>query len=81
MLISQITICKGLFRLKGEGGGVKRSKVKLAENKLILRQFYFTHLQSKRTIKNRYIFEETGILLKEKERERTFGILVSPTPT
>ena len=69
MLISQITICKGLFRLRGEGGGVKRSKVELAENKLILKQFYFTLPQSKPTIKNRYIFEETGILLKERERE------------
>ena len=72
MLISQITIYKGLFRLRGERGGVKGSKVELTENKLILKQFYFTFPQSKHTIKNRYIFGKTGILLKERERERTY---------
>ena len=67
--MSQITIYKGLFRLRGEGGGVKGSKIELAKNRLILGQFYSIFPQSKQTIRNRYIFEETGILLKERERE------------
>ena len=67
MLISHITIYKGLFRLRWEEGGVKGSKVELVKNKLILRQFYFTLPQSKWNH-------------KEKEKERTFGILVPPTP-
>ena len=36
------TSSKGLFGLRGEGGGVEGSKVELVENRLILDQFYFT---------------------------------------
>ena len=72
MLMSQITICKGLFRLRGEGGDEKGSKVELTENRLILGQFYSIPRQSKRTIGNRYIFEETGKLLKERENNNLY---------
>lgn len=33
---------KGLFELKGKGGRVERSRVKLIKNRIILDQFYFT---------------------------------------
>ena len=33
---------KGPFGLRGEGGGVEGSRVKLAENRLILGQLYYT---------------------------------------
>jgi len=33
---------KGLFGLRGEGGGEKESRVELAKNRLILGQIYFT---------------------------------------
>ena len=67
--MSQITIWKGPFGLRMKGGEVKESKVELAGNKLILGQLYSIPPKSKRTIGNQHIFEETGILLKERERE------------
>ena len=58
ILVVQVSIIcdyKGLFGLRGEGGGVEESRIKLAKNRLILGKFYFTLLslpspQSKRTI-------------------------------
>ena len=70
--MSQITICKGLFRLRGEGGEEKGSKVELTENRLILGQFYSIPHQSKRAIRNRNIFEETSILLKGRENNNFY---------
>ena len=54
-------LLKGLFGLRGKGGGVEGSRVELAKIRLILGQFYYTLLpfpllQSKRTINHGSIF-------------------------